>query len=252
MIARDHAPDKIAALYRAAIERAYAAPDGLQATIAAAVGEQAPLPDHPDWQKQLLVDVSELVQGDRGSGIQRVVRNILAAWLRAPPPGYRVEPVAAAAGQAYRYARRFAFALLGGPCLLEDEIVQVAAGDCFLGLDLAPFVIPAQKDWLARLRATGVRTGFVVYDLLCVEMPDFFLPNAADDFARWLDCVSDADFALCISAAGSAGKAQARSFPSWCRFRCRHPAGDLAAGLAGACPWSGAADGRHHRAAQAP
>jgi len=217
MIARDHAPDKIAALYRAAIERAYAAPDGLQATIAAAVGEQAPLPDHPDWQKlaeslaasfpppgpvkQLLVDVSELVQGDRGSGIQRVVRNILAAWLRAPPPGYRVEPVAAAAGQAYRYARRFAFALLGGPCLLEDEIVQVAAGDCFLGLDLAPFVIPAQKDWLARLRATGVRTGFVVYDLLCVEMPDFFLPNAADDFARWLDCVSDADFALCISAA---------------------------------------------------
>ena len=44
-------------------------------------------------RRQLMVDISELVQRDARTGVQRVVRNVLREWLKYPPAGYRVEPV---------------------------------------------------------------------------------------------------------------------------------------------------------------
>ena len=43
--------------------------------------------------KKYFIDVSELVNRDARTGIQRVVRNILRCMLLDPPTGYQVEPV---------------------------------------------------------------------------------------------------------------------------------------------------------------
>ena len=151
-------------------------------------------------RRQLLVDVSELVQRDAKSGIQRVVRNILKEWLNNPPDGYRVEPVYATVNQGYRYAHRFMHGFLGCPDETpQDEFIEYAPGDIFIGLDLAPGVVPAQRKFFQTMRRQGVQVQFVVYDLLSIQMPHYFPPESAEGFVQWLDVVAESDGALCIS-----------------------------------------------------
>ena len=150
--------------------------------------------------RQLLVDVSELVQKDAKSGIQRVVRSILSEWLNHPPAGYRVEPVYATEDQEYRYARRFTHRFLNSPDeTLPDEPVACAQGDIFFGLDFQPHVVFAQRTFYQALRRQGVRVQFAVYDLLSVMLPQHFPAWATDEFARWLEVVAESDGAVCIS-----------------------------------------------------
>ena len=144
--------------------------------------------------RQLFVDISELVVRDAKTGIQRVVRNILRDWIETPPPGWRIEPVHASVTEPYRYARAF----FGRG---EDEPIRPLQGDCFVGLDLQPTIVPANRPALAELRRKGVAVVFVAYDLLCVERPDWFIPGAAAPFADWLDCLAESDGVVCISAA---------------------------------------------------
>jgi FkbM family methyltransferase len=215
LLHRDHAPRRVADLYAEAIESYYADPIGPDLALASldfegldddAAGEvaeafAATFPA-PGPVRQLLVDVSELARHDAASGIQRVVKNILAEWLANPPAGYRVEPVYASEREPYRYARKFTLGMLGcPPDALEDDPVEFAEGDVFLGLDLQPHVVPAQRAFYTRLRQRGIAVHFVVYDLLCVERPDCFLPGAAESFTRWLEVVAENDGAMCISAA---------------------------------------------------
>jgi len=156
-------------------------------------------------RRQLLVDISELVQRDAKSGIQRVVRSILREWLLNPPEGYRVEPVyAGSEQQGYRYARQFTQCFLGATGgALADEPIDFAPGDVFFGLDLQPHVQVSHKGFYQELRRQGVRVLFVVYDLLCVQMPEYFHPGSAEGFSQWLDVVTENDGALCISQATS-------------------------------------------------
>ena len=151
-------------------------------------------------QRQLLVDISELVQRDAKSGIQRVVRSILLEWLTRPPKGFRVEPVYATVEHGYCYARRFTMRFLNCPTnILSDEPVTYRPGDIFLGLDLQPQVVVAQQDFYQQLRRHGIQVQFVVYDLLCILMPYHFVEGAVDGHSRWLEVVADSDGAVCIS-----------------------------------------------------
>ncbi|MCK7594460.1 glycosyltransferase family 4 protein [Pseudomarimonas salicorniae] len=152
--------------------------------------------------RQLLVDVSELVQRDARTGIQRVVRAVLKEWLRAPPEGHIVEPVYATAGSGYRYARTFTrrFLELDQP-MGDDDPIDHAPGDTFVALDLQPIVQVARRDCFRQMRREGVSVRFVVYDLLCVLMPKFFPEGAQEGFERWLEVVAESDGAVCISAA---------------------------------------------------
>ncbi|MBU9398477.1 glycosyltransferase family 4 protein [Burkholderia multivorans] len=159
--------------------------------------------------RQLLVDISELVQRDAKSGIQRVVRSILREWVMQPPPGYRVEPVYATADEPYRYARRYMARFLGTENeSLVDEPIEYSPGDVFLGLDLAPAVVPHYAGFYQKLRDEGVRVKFVVYDLLPLRA-NHFEQHVVDHFVRWLDVVAESDGALCIS------KAVADEFDAW-------------------------------------
>lgn len=152
--------------------------------------------------RQMFVDISELVQRDAKSGIQRVVRNILASLLKNPPAGYRVEPVYEKGG-VYLHAREFTLRMLELASIpIPDDPIEAKAGDMFLGLDLNPGKIPDNEATLAALRNRGVEIHFVVYDLLPVLRPDVFVPGAKEGFSRWLRTVTRvADGLVCISRA---------------------------------------------------
>lgn len=151
----------------------------------------------------LFVDVSELVNRDAGTGIQRVVKSVLESWLANPPIHYRVEPVYASAdAPGYRYARKFTLDFLGvADRWLADEPISYRAGDHFIGLDLQPHVVPVQRNYLHRMRRHGVSIQFVVYDLLPIALPDCFVEGGADMLEQWLDVIAGFDGAVCISEA---------------------------------------------------
>ena len=61
--------------------------------------------------------------------------------------------------------------------------------------------MPAQRAFYQKLRHQGVQVKFVVYDLLCIFLPQYFGPGVAENFAKWLDVVAESDGAFCISEA---------------------------------------------------
>ena len=166
--------------------------------LASAIDSSMPAPFS---QRQLLVDISELVQRDARSGIQRVVRSILREWLLNPPEGYRVEPVyATTTSRGYQYARQFTLAFLECPSpVLTDEPITYRAGDMFVGLDFQPEVVPAQAAFYAAMRRSGVSVQFVVYDLLLLELAHCFPDGASALLEQWLAVVASFDGAVCIS-----------------------------------------------------
>ena len=149
---------------------------------------------------QILIDVSILAQHDARTGIQRVTRAILMALISDPPPGYRIEPVRAVAGD-YLYARQFTSKCLALPENdLSDDPVEAGRGDIFLGLDWAAEIVPTMKSWFLAQRRHGTKIVFVAYDMLPLLRPELFpqiIPPMALD---WINTVAEvADGVVCIS-----------------------------------------------------
>jgi glycosyltransferase involved in cell wall biosynthesis len=151
-------------------------------------------------RRQLLVDISELVQRDARSGIQRVVRSILKEWLSNPPEGYRVEPVSALPDEGYRYARSYTQSFMGWPAPeAEDSLIDHAPGDIFFGLDMQPQVQIAHAPFYQVLRRNGVTVKFLIHDLLPIQMPEFFPAGNEEGFTQWLKVIAECDGAVCVS-----------------------------------------------------
>lgn len=168
-------------------------------TLAESIALNTPLREH----KRLFVDVSELVRRDSRTGIQRVVRSILACLIKSENVTYEVQPVYAVADQpGYRVARNF-LARMKGVFGDEsfDELLDYQAGDVFLGLDLQPEIVPAQREYLKTLRNNGVSVFFVVYDILCLRMPQYCNEATVQAFQNWIQTIVEGDGALCISQA---------------------------------------------------
>lgn len=151
--------------------------------------------------KQLLVDISVLVEYDAKTGIQRVVRNILREWLSNPPKGYRVEPVYAEIDKPYCYARKYTAGFLGEDIdPNRDDVVEFSSGDIFLGLDLLyPYLAEKHYSFFRKMKNHGVTVKFLVYDLLPILFPNYVIQGAPEAHARWLKIVSKSDGAICIS-----------------------------------------------------
>lgn len=151
-------------------------------------------------QRQLLVDVSVIVHSDARTGIQRVVRGILGALLTAPPEGWRICPVVASRKRSYHYAADFPGRPEGWQQLDAGKPVRVAAGDLFLGLDLAANILPHRHKELMAWKEQGVKLHFVVYDLLPVLCPDWFNDKTRSNIEQWLKTLAIfADSLICIS-----------------------------------------------------
>ena len=152
--------------------------------------------------RQLFVDISELVERDARTGVQRVTRSILQQLLLAPPVGYVVEPVYATIDQpGYRYARRFMHEFGKDVTSSDDEPISTRPGDIFLGLDLQHHTTKAQAQFLSQARQDGVLVYFVIYDLLPIQFPDYW-PNGISALHRdWLFAICNFDGTVCISRA---------------------------------------------------
>jgi glycosyltransferase involved in cell wall biosynthesis len=153
--------------------------------------------------KKLLVDISELVNRDAKSGIQRVVRSILSELLTNPPTGFTVEPVYATTSEpGYRYARKFTRKLLNRIDNQSDDApIETFCGDIFLGLDLQHHVVLRQADFYSHLRRIGVQVYFVVYDLLPIRLQRFFSEQIPTIHAQWLNTLAQHDGVICITRA---------------------------------------------------
>ena len=153
-------------------------------------------------KKVIFLDISQLVQGNVGTGVQRVVTMILKEALNQSKlsENIRIEPVYAPNDRGYKYARNYTASFIGHPTsLLTDEPIDYNSGDIFLGLDLQLQIIDSNAWFFKKLRNKGVDVRFVVYDLLCVLNPEFFVEGAADSFKKWLDVVCQSDGVICIS-----------------------------------------------------
>ncbi|MGO9952261.1 MAG: glycosyltransferase family 4 protein [Dissulfurispiraceae bacterium] len=156
---------------------------------------------HRGEPRQLLVDVSNIVQHDARTGIQRVVRGILLQLFNDPPKGYVVRPIFATVSHGYRYAD------ITAECLQVEESdfaqaqsVAVCSGDIFLGLDLAAHLLPRHQGELIHWKRRGVRIAFMVYDILPVLHPHWFNPNLCKTFKKWLRTLAIyGDDLICIS-----------------------------------------------------
>jgi glycosyltransferase involved in cell wall biosynthesis len=166
------------------------------------------LPHRYPQPRQLLVDVTNIVRNDLGTGIERVVRMQLLELLRHPASGYRVEPVYLCAQGGrwhYRYAQHYARKVLGMEAMPGHEpVVDINPGDVFYAPDYAPSaaIEAARAGIYADWRARGVSVNFLIHDLLPVLRPEFFPPGADAGHAAWLACIAqNADRLVCISGA---------------------------------------------------
>lgn len=211
-----HNPRQCADMYRDAIEDQYTLPgSGSEdtvpqlATIASGLSHDdlaivsnsisrtfPPSPRKAQW----LIDVSELVQRDSKSGIQRVVRAILNQLMTNPPHNTVIRPVYATIGDSFRYANKFTCEFLGiSQHWCEDHLIEAWSGDIFLALDLQPNILPQRIQQILELQASGVKVLGVVYDLLPLLLQDTFVEGASDSHQKWLNAIQQMDGAMCIS-----------------------------------------------------
>lgn len=153
--------------------------------------------DHGGAAPRLFVDISELALRHGKTGVQRVTREILRALQTAPPNGYQVLPVAAAAAIPYRAWQGVDVGNIDGGVPLEPR-----AGDVFLGLDHSMQAVTAHADQLAAMRSSGARCWFVCNDTLPLDHPEWFPQEQGAAFKRWFETVAGtADGVACISRA---------------------------------------------------
>ena len=155
--------------------------------------------------RRLLLDVSTIVHWDVATGIQRVVRALVADLMRRPPEGVEVALIQGGGRvPGYRHARRYEELVAGrkdaASRRVDDEMpLAIRPGDVFLGIDLAHAVVSANRPLYEHWRRLGAQVHFVVYDLLPVLMPENFRDISDRLHSRWLHDIAHSDGLLCIS-----------------------------------------------------
>ncbi len=151
-------------------------------------------------EKQLFIDISQLVVHDWRTGIQRVVRALLQGLLSKSPQGHVVRAIYADASGQLRYANKFTEKLLGKiGSDSEDPLIEIRPGDVFFCPDLHltyPFAM------LAALKLQGLRIVFTIYDIIALNNPELFPKAIKLGFTDWFTGVMKmADAVVCDSRA---------------------------------------------------
>lgn len=150
-------------------------------------------------QKQLLVDISVLVQHDARTGIQRVVRSVLSCLLEQGCEGYAVRAIYCPMGKLFHYANRYVadnYGLDYG----DDQTVLFAKDDILLGLDLTAHLFPYMNTQLDHIRRTGAQVYYIVYDLIPLLHPEWTESVVRTVFPIWLASLAEhTDGLVCIS-----------------------------------------------------
>ncbi|MGF6261519.1 glycosyltransferase involved in cell wall biosynthesis [Paraburkholderia youngii] len=170
--------------------------DNSLAEIARSISETFPVPR----PHKVYLDISSISAHDYKSGIQRVVRAIAAELLKNQPGKFSVELVyTTTTDNRFYAANEYSRRVFNARVSPNDEEVEFIAGDILIYLDLHPGVAIAHREHNAYLRNKGVEVYHVVYDLLPILEPASFWPELCREFRLWIDTVSVANGALCIS-----------------------------------------------------
>jgi len=175
------------------------------------------IPSSPNRaERRIFVDVSELIQRDAKTGVQRVTRSVLTSIIAVPPEGYSVVPVYSSINfSGYKYANDVFSEHVEERVSDDDQIIDYEPGDVFLGLDLQHHSTRVQLPYLSTMRSEGVKVCFVVYDLLPIKFPQYWpaMHSVHVIHEEWLKVITQMDGAVCIS------KAVADELVEWMRDR---------------------------------
>lgn len=217
-----HSPEKCAQRYFAAIERGHrpsnCVTEALINRIASHGGAAMEAEELQDLSiriagnlpsaqpaRRLFLDITATANNDLKTGIERVAKTLMLAFISHPLPSYRTEPVYLKNKNGdwhYQYARRYTLDLLGCPSdLIAEEPIDPQPGDLLLTLDLSGHaLIDAEKAGLYKsLKRQGLFVFATVFDLLPIQLPHTFPPGADRHHREWLDAIASFDGAFCIS-----------------------------------------------------
>jgi glycosyltransferase involved in cell wall biosynthesis len=82
---------------------------------------------------------------------------------------------------------------------LPDDPIEPRSGDVYFMPDLEHQAVIRNRRTYRALRDHGVSVNFMVHDLLPLQFPHFFPRHAAATHQAWLEVVSEADRAICVS-----------------------------------------------------
>lgn len=154
-------------------------------------------------KRRVLVDITEMIRLDAGTGIHRVVRRFFEGLMSlAHERGdFEVEPIHATSRGVF-YAREFARTRFGASCAGPDSQVQAEPSDLVFMLDANWEPYERFDELHAQVRAMGGESIWMVYDLVPVRFPKTCNPIVPPAFEAWLKhAVNSADGFVCISEA---------------------------------------------------
>jgi len=215
MISQEHNPEIIASSYAEVINQAIISDDRqiLKPAFMALINkEQTPNLKNLQatyaaknrtlrYRTRILVDVSQTYKYNFGTGIQRVVKRIIAEWLKKDFNSPLIEPVYINHGNLYR-ATQFTETLLGLPeeCLLEEEIIKIHPGDVLFMLDSSWVNYFEFTEFFDEIRKCGGKIITAVYDLIPALFPELCDENIPEIFTKWLQsALVESDVLVCIS-----------------------------------------------------
>jgi len=217
-ITKKWSPENCAKLYYDSIESSYPSPKEIALSqwkkkslelpkqqipyYLNALSESLPQAYQP---KRLFLDLSATELNGLESGIERYARKIAEGLLDKLGDDYHVEYVQLSnSGNGWRYYNATTLIdkwLDYSPLKLGVENYTPTSGDIVLSLDWSCHnLIEASKDgYFDYLHARGVKVGATLFDLLPLQLPQYFPETIPDLFKMWLDTISNFDFVLTIS-----------------------------------------------------
>ena len=133
---------------------------------------------------RLYVDVSEVFSCDRGTGVQRVTREV-SRHLKEISCGYEVVEVWCGGSSYFSCA--------------EKKEIDFCRGDIFFVLDQSLKNVYNNAGLFAHLMKNGVRVSAFFHDLIPVIHPEFCDPRYVKDFARFFKVVLSFSSIVCNS-----------------------------------------------------
>jgi len=147
------------------------------------------------------VDLSCLVHFDHATGIQRVVRAIASVLFDTKNSEIFFAPIFSYAGHTHFYhvATRDGKFEVPDEAKLGQHRVDFKDGDIILLLDLHPGSAISKASEIQNIRNRGVLLYFVLYDLIPLSHPQYFVEQLSDEFGQWVRTLIMSDGVLCIS-----------------------------------------------------
>lgn len=144
---------------------------------------------------QLFIDVSVLVRIDSGTGIQRVVKNIVGELFKNKQTLYEIKPIYWNSElNLFCYARDFCFVNFDKYISdIQDAPIDYTEQDIYFGLDLTLGEISQSYKTLKQMQRHGVEIAFNVYDIIPILYPHYTAINIPEAFSNWLNLVSTFD-----------------------------------------------------------